>query len=158
MCQAKEKILSQYMMDHHNGGFLSYETSNRISMSNTLETNGDSQPQPLNGMPMNSYLEQIPPPSSLLGRSMPLDTVGPSNFSCQIVRGCIRTTMWRTNSSEHNRTIGTYHRTIRHRTAPSDPGGRTVRICIHRTYGCTLCTNLLHTTVAACSAPNIFKP
>jgi hypothetical protein len=27
-----------------------------MSMSNTSATNGDSQPQPLYGMPMNSYL------------------------------------------------------------------------------------------------------
>jgi hypothetical protein len=60
--------------------FSSYETSNRISMSNTSATNGDSQPQPLYGMPMNSYPGQIPPPSSLLGRSVPLDTVGPSEL------------------------------------------------------------------------------
>jgi hypothetical protein len=38
--------------------FPSYETSNRISMSNTSATNGDSQPQPLYGIPMNSYPEQ----------------------------------------------------------------------------------------------------
>jgi hypothetical protein len=30
-------------------------------------------------MPMNSYPGQIPPVSSLLGRSSPLDTVGPSS-------------------------------------------------------------------------------
>jgi hypothetical protein len=35
--------------------FPSYEISNRISMSNTSAINGDSQPQPLYGMPMNSY-------------------------------------------------------------------------------------------------------
>jgi hypothetical protein len=53
--------------------FPSYETSNMISMSNTSATNRDSQFQPL----MNSYPGQIPPRSSLLGRSAPLDTVGP---------------------------------------------------------------------------------
>jgi hypothetical protein len=47
-------------------------------MSNTLATNGDLQPQPLYGMPMNSYPEQVPPPPSLLGRSVTLDAVGPS--------------------------------------------------------------------------------
>jgi hypothetical protein len=31
-------------------------------------------------MSMNSYLGQIPPSSSLLGRSAPLDTVGPSDL------------------------------------------------------------------------------
>jgi hypothetical protein len=31
-------------------------------------------------LPMNSYLGQIPPPPSLLGRSAPLDTVGPSEL------------------------------------------------------------------------------
>jgi hypothetical protein len=56
--------------------FPSYETSNRISMSNTSATNGDSQPQPLYGMLMNSYPGKISPPSSLLGRSAPLDMVG----------------------------------------------------------------------------------
>jgi hypothetical protein len=49
-------------------------------MSNTSTTNKDSQPQPLYGMPINSYLGQIPPPSSLLDRSAPLDTVGPSEL------------------------------------------------------------------------------
>jgi hypothetical protein len=60
--------------------FPSYETSNRISMSNTSTTNGDSQPQPLYGMPMNSYPGQVPLPPSLLGRSASLDTVGPSEL------------------------------------------------------------------------------
>jgi hypothetical protein len=32
--------------------FPSYETSNMISMSNTMATNGDSHPQPLYGMSM----------------------------------------------------------------------------------------------------------
>jgi hypothetical protein len=59
--------------------FSSYETSNGISMPNTSATNGDSQPQPLYGMPMNSYSGKIPPPS-LLGRSVPLDTVKPSEL------------------------------------------------------------------------------
>jgi hypothetical protein len=49
-------------------------------MSNISAINGDSQPQPLYIMPMNSYPRQIPPPSSLLGRSMPLDTVGSSEL------------------------------------------------------------------------------
>jgi hypothetical protein len=49
-------------------------------MSNTSATNGDSHPQPLYGMPMNSYPGQIPPPLSPLGRSSPLDTVGPSEL------------------------------------------------------------------------------
>jgi hypothetical protein len=31
-------------------------------------------------MPMNSYLGKIPPPSSLLGRSAPQDTIGPSEL------------------------------------------------------------------------------
>jgi hypothetical protein len=58
--------------------FPSYETSNRVFMSGVSATNGDSQPQPLYGMSMNSYSGQIQPPSSLLGRSAPLNTVGPS--------------------------------------------------------------------------------
>jgi hypothetical protein len=37
-------------------------------------------PEPLYGMPMNSYPGQIPPTPSLLGRSMPLDTVKPSEL------------------------------------------------------------------------------
>jgi hypothetical protein len=45
-------------------------------MSDVSATNGDSQPQPLYGMPMNSYSGQIQPPPSLLGRSAPLNTVG----------------------------------------------------------------------------------
>jgi hypothetical protein len=57
--------------------FPSYETSNRISMSNTSATNGDLQPQPLYGMPINSYPGQVPPPPFLLGRSATLDAVGP---------------------------------------------------------------------------------
>jgi hypothetical protein len=60
--------------------FPSYETSNRISMSNMSTTDGDLQPQPLYGMPMNSYSGQVPSPPSLLGRSAPLDTVEPSEF------------------------------------------------------------------------------
>jgi hypothetical protein len=57
--------------------FPSYETSNRVFMSDASATNGDSQLQPLYGMPINSYLGQIQPPPSLLGRSAPLNTVGP---------------------------------------------------------------------------------
>ena len=49
-------------------------------MSNTSATNGDLQPQPLYGMPMNSYTGQVPPPPSLLGRSAPMNTVGPSEL------------------------------------------------------------------------------
>jgi hypothetical protein len=60
--------------------FPSYETSNRISMSNTSATNGDSQSQLLYDMSMNSYPGQIPPPSSLLGRSAPLEMVGSSEL------------------------------------------------------------------------------
>jgi hypothetical protein len=60
--------------------FPSYETSNGISMSNTSATNGDLQPQPLYGVPMNSYPGQVPPPPSLLGRLTPLNTVGPSEL------------------------------------------------------------------------------
>jgi hypothetical protein len=59
--------------------FPSFKTSNRMSVSITSATNGGSQPQPLYGMPMILYPGQIPPPS-LLGRSTPLDTVGPSEL------------------------------------------------------------------------------
>jgi hypothetical protein len=79
--------------------FPSYETSNRISMFNTSTTNGNSQPQPLFGMPMNSYPGQIPPPSSLLGRSAPMDTVGSSGFPYRTVRDRTRATAWRPNNS-----------------------------------------------------------
>jgi hypothetical protein len=58
--------------------FLSYETSNKVFMSDASATNGDLQPQPLYGMPMYSYSGQIQPLSSLLGRSAPLNAVGPS--------------------------------------------------------------------------------
>jgi hypothetical protein len=58
--------------------FPSYETNNRVFMSNASATNGDLQLQPLYGMPMNSYSGQIQPPSSLLSRSAPLNAVGPS--------------------------------------------------------------------------------
>jgi murein DD-endopeptidase MepM/ murein hydrolase activator NlpD len=60
--------------------FPSCETINRISMYNTSKTNRDSQPQPLHGMTMNSYLGQIPPLASLLDRSVPLDMVVSSKF------------------------------------------------------------------------------
>jgi hypothetical protein len=42
------------------------------------------------------------------------------------------------NSSKHNRAVRIYHRTD--------------RIRIPRTYCCTLCTKLLHTTTSVCSA------
>jgi hypothetical protein len=58
--------------------FPSYETSNRVFMLDVSVIKGDSQPQPLYGMPMNSYSGQIQPLSSLLGRSAPLNTVRPS--------------------------------------------------------------------------------
>jgi hypothetical protein len=58
--------------------FPSYETSNRVFMSDASSTNGDSQPQPLYVMPMNSYSGQIQPLPSLLGRSAPLNMVEPS--------------------------------------------------------------------------------
>jgi hypothetical protein len=223
MCQAKEKFLSQYMVDRHQkvvkhgetdvasllsslqvpnvsklddiqsikqyvdhqqnqmkqhiGGleelirkltrvleksadpsFPSYETSNMISMSNISATNGDSQPQPLYGMPMNSYPRQIPPLSSLLDRSVPLDTVRPSellpgqsgpyadrpDFPVGQSGTATRATVWQPNNSEHNRLVRMYHQTDR------------IHIC--RTYYRTLCTKLLHTTAAVCSAPYIFKP
>jgi hypothetical protein len=60
--------------------FPSYETSNRISMSNTSATNGNLHPQPLYGMSMNSYPGKIPPPLSLIGKSAPLDKVRPSEL------------------------------------------------------------------------------
>jgi hypothetical protein len=72
--------------------FPSYETSNRVFMFDASATNGDLQPQPLYGMPMNSYLGQIQPPPSLLGRSVPLNAVrpsellpGPSGLLCRTV-------------------------------------------------------------------------
>jgi hypothetical protein len=60
--------------------FPSYETSNRVFMSDASATNGDSQPQPLYGMSMNSYSGQIQSSSSLLGRSALLNTVGSSEL------------------------------------------------------------------------------
>jgi hypothetical protein len=60
--------------------FPSYETSNRISMSNTSATNGDSQPQPLYGMPMNSYPGQVPPSPSLLADRHPWTRSDRSSF------------------------------------------------------------------------------
>jgi hypothetical protein len=47
-------------------------------MSDVSTTNGDSQSQPLYGVPINSYSGEIQPLSSLLDRSAPLNTVGPS--------------------------------------------------------------------------------
>jgi hypothetical protein len=64
-----------------------------------------------------------------------------------------KTTMWRPNSSKHNQTVWTFHQTIRHRAGPSNRLSQTVRIRIHRTYCCTLCINLLHTTTAIHPAP-----
>ena len=58
--------------------------------------------------------------------------------------GCTRTTMWHPDNSKHNWAVRVYHRTD--------------RIRIRRTYCCTLCTKLLHTTAAVRSAPYIFKP
>jgi hypothetical protein len=136
--------------------FPSYETSNRISMSKTSAINEDSQPQPLYGMPMNSYPGQIPPPSSLADRRPWTRSDRPSFCSdsptlTRTVRlslsdspGLHRTTTWRPNSSEHNRAVWIYHRTN--------------WIRIRRTYYCTLHTKLLHTTTAVHSAPYIFKP
>jgi hypothetical protein len=140
--------------------FPSYENSNRISMSNTSATNWDSQQQPLYGIPMNSYPGQIPPPSTAIpawqiGATRHGWTVrafartvrplrGPSDFPCRTVRGCAKTTAWRPNSSKHDLANRIYHWTN--------------RICIRRTYCCTLCTKLLHTTTAVCSVPYIFKP
>jgi hypothetical protein len=129
-------------------------------MSNTSTTNGDSQPRPLYGMPMNLYLGKIPPLSSLLGRSTPPDTVGPSGFPFRTVQSCTRTTTWCPNSSEHIRTVRTYHWIVWHHTRPFGCLGQTVWIRIHirRTYHCILCTNLLHTTITLRFAPYIFKP
>jgi hypothetical protein len=137
--------------------FPPYETSNRISMPNTSATNRDSQPQPLYGISMNSYPGHIPPPPSLLGRLAPRHgrtvraftrTVrplhGPTSFTCRIVHGHTRTTTWHPNSSEHNRIVRIYH--------------RIKWIHIRRTYCCTLCTKLLHTTTTIHSTPYIFKP
>jgi hypothetical protein len=137
--------------------FPSYETSNRISMSSTSATNGDSQPQPLYGTPMNSYPGQIPPPPSLLGRSAPghgrtvrafARTVRPlrrlSGFPCRIVRDRTSAIVWRPNDREHDRPVQMYHRTN--------------RICIRKTYYRTLRTKLLHTTAAVHSIPYTFKP
>jgi hypothetical protein len=132
---------------------------------------------------MNSYSGQIQPLSSLLGRSAPLNTIGPSEllpgpsgllyqrvrgrpmttvvpawqigdpgrgrtvrasartvrplreqsgFPCRTVRGHTRTTTWRPDNGERNRSVRIYHRTNR------------IRIC--RTCCCTPCTKLLHTT------------
>jgi hypothetical protein len=81
--------------------FPSYETSNGVFMSDASATNGDSQPQPLYGMPMNSYSGQIQPLLSLLGRSAPLNMVEPSGLPIRrpfgllyrTVRGRPRTTV-----------------------------------------------------------------
>ena len=83
---------------------------------------------------------------------------GSSGFLCQIVWGYTKTTMWHPDSSEHNRTVRTYHWIVRHSAGAYDRLGRTVRIHIRITYYCTLCTKLLHTTAAVRSAPYIFKP
>jgi hypothetical protein len=66
---------------------------------------------------------------------------GSSGFPCRIVRSCTRTTTSHPDYNEHNQTV-------QHCVGPSDHLDRTVRICIRRTYCCTLCTNLLCTTAA----------
>jgi hypothetical protein len=78
---------------------------------------------------------------------------GPSDFPCRTVRGCTRTTTWRPDSSEPNRTVRIYHQTVRHCFGRFGCLGRTVQIRIRRTYCCTLYTNLLHTTTLICSSP-----
>jgi hypothetical protein len=82
-----------------------------------------------------------------------LDTVGPSGFPCQIVRGCTRTTMWHPDSSEPNRIVRIDHHTVRHHVEPSRRLGRTIRIRIRRTYYFTIYTNFLHTTTTVRSSP-----
>jgi hypothetical protein len=123
----------------------SYETSNRISMSNTSAINGDLQPQPLYGMLMNSYPGQVPPLPSLFGRSMPLNTVGPSvllpgpsgrpirgssGLLCRTVRGRPRTTVvpaWQIGDLRRSRTIRASAQTVRPLRGPSGFLCRTVR-------------------------------
>ena len=95
--------------------FSSYETSNRVFMSDASATNRDLQPQPLYGMPMNSYSGQIQPPSSLLGRSAPLNVVGPSEplpgpsgLLCQTVWGRSRAVAvpdWQIGDPGRSRTV-----------------------------------------------------
>jgi hypothetical protein len=136
--------------------FPSYETSNRMSISNTSATNGDSQPQPLYGMPLNSYPGATTAvPAWHIGAPGHGQTVRafartvrplrrPSGFPCRTVWDRTMATAWRPNNSEHNRPVRMYHRTD--------------QIRIRRTYCRTLCTKLLHTTAAVRSAPYIFKP
>jgi hypothetical protein len=49
-------------------------------MFNTTVTNKDLQPQPLHGIPMNSYPEQMPPHVVSAWQISALDTVGPSEL------------------------------------------------------------------------------
>jgi hypothetical protein len=118
--------------------FPSFKTSNRMCMSNTSATNGDSQPQPLYGMSMNSYPGQIPPLSFLLDRSTLLDTVGPF----KPLPG--QSSPYMDRSSFH---VGQSD------AAPGPPRGASIVAntieqseYAHRIYCCTLYTNILHTT------------
>jgi hypothetical protein len=82
--------------------FPSYETSNRISMSNTSTTNGDLQPQPLYGMSMNSY--------ELISRASTTTAIP----------------AWQIGAPEHGRTVRASARTIRPIRGPSGLLYRTV--------------------------------
>jgi hypothetical protein len=117
--------------------FPSYETSNRVFMSDASATNRDLQPQPLYGMPMNSYSGQIQPPSSLLGRSAPLNAVGPfeplhgpSGLLCRTVWGHPRAATvpdWQIGDPGRSRTVRASARTVRPLRGPSGFPYRTVR-------------------------------
>jgi hypothetical protein len=130
--------------------FPSYETSNRIFMSDTSATSGDSQPQPLYGI-VDELISRANTTTAVPGHGRivrafvrtvwPLRR--PSSFICRAFRDRTRTTTWRPNNSKHNWPVRMYHRTD--------------WIRIRRTYCHTLCTKLLHTTIAVRSAPYIFK-
>jgi hypothetical protein len=95
--------------------FPSYETSNRMSMSNTSATNGDLQPQPLYG---NA--------DELISRAN-TTTVVPA---------------WQIDAPEHGRTVRAFARTVQPLRRPSDtapglPHGAPIIANTTGQFGCT---------------------
>jgi hypothetical protein len=88
-------------------------------------------------MPMNSYPGQVPPPPSLIGRSTPLNTVGPSELLpepsgllCRTVRGRPRTITvpaWQIGDPRRSWIIRASARTVQPLREPSDFLCQTVR-------------------------------
>jgi hypothetical protein len=146
--------------------FPSYETSNMISMKQI----GIHSPSHYMVCQMNSYPEKIPPPSSLLGRSAPLNMVGLSELlpgqsdpyanhpAFPIEQFGVALGPPRGAPIVAN-TIGQSELIIRQSGTTLDhpPFGRTVRIRIRKTYCCTLYQFIIHHS-SSTFHPYIFKP